>query len=81
MCIVSVASEVDKSQVNDKLRNLHDCDVLLEPDALSAGGLEVVVVHDDVYCKVESDGYPRDGRLSHELSIAEKDCSTVMVGV
>lgn len=55
---VGVRGEVDEAEVDDKLDDLHDGDVLLPPDTDATCGLEVVPVHDDVNGEVESDGNP-----------------------
>lgn len=54
---MSVGCKIDEAEVNHELYNLDPCYPLLPPDANAASGQEVVKVHNDMYCKVEHDGY------------------------
>lgn len=78
---VRVRGKVDEAEVNDELDNLEPGNPLLPPDANTAGALEVVPVHDDVHCQVESNGNPRDRGRADELSVAEQSCRAVVVAV
>lgn len=57
-CKVGVGGKVDKAQINDKLDDLRARHPLLPPHAYSAGGEEIVPVHDDMHGKIERDGHP-----------------------
>ena len=46
------------TEIDHELYNLHNCDVLLPPDADASRALEVVPVHDDVNSQVEGDDGP-----------------------
>ena len=81
MCEVRVGGEVDEAEIDDELEDLEHGNVFLPPDAHSAGGLEVVPVHDDVDSEVESDRYPGDGGDADELGVAEECGGAVVVGV
>lgn len=69
------------TDVNDELENLQHGDVLLPPDANTAGTLEVVPVHDNVDEQVDGDGHPLHGSHTDELGVAQKSGGTVVVGV
>ena len=47
-----------RTEVKDELDDLEHGDILFPPDANTAGALEVVPVHDDVYHQVDRDGNP-----------------------
>jgi hypothetical protein len=46
------------TEIEDELTNLHDCDILLPPDADASGALEVVPVHDYMHGKVKRNDDP-----------------------
>jgi hypothetical protein len=71
----------ERTEVNDKLNNLHDGNVALPPDADAARALEVVPVHDDVHHQVQGDGHPRDGSIANELGVAEQGRGSMMIRV
>jgi hypothetical protein len=81
LAFATIETEVKHTEINDELKDLHDCDVLLPPDADSTSRLEVVPVHDNVNHQVERDWYPRNRRASNELGIAKKSSSTMMIGM
>lgn len=55
---ISVGCEVDKSEVDNELDDLQPCNPLFPPDVNTASALEVVPVHDNMDCQVQSDGNP-----------------------
>lgn len=55
---VCVRGKVDESEIDDKLDDLQACHPLLPPDANTSSALEVIPVHDDVDCKIQSDWNP-----------------------
>jgi hypothetical protein len=56
-------------------------DILLPPDSDTASRLEVIPVHDNMYGKVEGDGYPGDGSVANKLGVAKESRSAVVVGM
>jgi len=67
------------TEINNKLNDLQNGDVLFPPDAHAASALEVVPVHDDVDHQIEGDGNPRDGGVADKLGITKKSrCSMVV---
>lgn len=69
------------TDVNDELENLQHSDVLLPPNAHTAGTLEVVPVHDNVNQQVDGDGHPLHGSHTDKLGVAQESGGTVVVGV
>ena len=69
------------TEVQNKLHDLHDSDVLLPPDPDTPSALEVVPVHDDVNHQVKRDDDPGDGGVADELSVAKQSSGAVVVGV
>lgn len=63
------------------MRDLHNGDVLLPPDADASGTLEVVPVHDDVNAQVEGNWNPGDRSVTNELGVAKKGSGAVVVSV
>ena len=61
--------------------DLEHCDIFLPPDSDAASRLEVVPVHDNMYGKVEGDGYPGDGSVANKLGVAKEGGSAVVVGM
>lgn len=73
--------KVYKAKIDDELGNLKTGDPLLPRDLDTSRTLEIVPIHDDVYCEVESNGNPRDRGATNELSVAEKCSCGMMVAV
>ena len=78
---IGPGGEVDEAEVNDKLDDLQDGDVLFPPNADAARGLEIVKIHDHVDKEVKCDRNPGNGGYADELSVAEEGGGAVVVGV
>lgn len=70
---------MERTEVNDELKDLQPCDPFFPPDANSPGRLEIVPVHDHVDKEIEGDGDPRNGSEADQLGVAEKCRSSMMV--
>jgi len=57
---VSVRSEVDEAEVNNKLDDLKTRDPLLPPNTDTTSGLEIVPIHDHMDHEVKRDRDPRN---------------------
>lgn len=55
---VGVGAEIDDSEIDDELDDLHGGQVLLPPDLGPRGRAEVIIVHENVDCQVEDDRNP-----------------------
>jgi len=78
---IRVGGKVDEAEVDNKLDNLEHRDILLPPDSDTASRLEVIPVHDNMYGKVEGDGYPGDRSVANKLGVAQESRSAVVVGM
>jgi hypothetical protein len=51
-------AEVDQSEIENELRDLHDGHVSFPPDLVACCCSPVVVIHDDMYEEIERDDSP-----------------------
>jgi len=78
---VLVSAKVNQANVENELDNLHCRKVLLPPETSSTGGCVVVIVHNNMDCKVLGDDRPRDASSSIQLGVAEQSGGRVVEDV
>lgn len=79
--IEGISTEVDEPDVDDELDDLESGNPLLPPDSDTAGGQEVVPVHEHVDGQVQGDDDPLNGGVADNLGVAQQGGGPVVVGV
>jgi len=74
-----VGAEVYREEINNELGDLHCGQILLPPNPLTTSGRIVVVIHENVNCKVETDDDPGDTGAPVELGKAQESSDSVVV--
>jgi hypothetical protein len=78
---VSVRCKVDEADVDNELDYLEASHPLLPPDANPTSTLEVVPVHDNVDCQVQSNDSPLNRSMPNQLGVAQDSSRTMVVAV
>lgn len=80
VCIseVLISSEIHKEEIDDKLDDLHSCEIFFPPEPSTASSRIIVIVHHDMNGKVQNDDSPRNAGPSIQLGIAKQSRGRMM---